>query len=270
MRFKSFLRHGVRALCVGAATLMAGLVPASAWAGPFGNKSDTGGSYLGMDIAFNPRNISSTGTSLILGDDEVSGAIPIGFGFSFYGNTYSQLYVSSNGFLTFNSLSPHGCCTGSTLPSASTPNNLIAGYWEDLYRPGGGSIRYQTLGTAGNREFIAGFYGVPHFSAGNPVSFEMILHENATHDIEFQWINAPSDGGTHSAGIENATGTNGVQIFRGNVSVVGQGYLLRDPPPAPPPAAVPEPGSLGLAAAGLAAVWRLRRRTQGKRDLIGN
>ena len=35
-------------------------------------------------------------------DDCVSSALPIGFSFDFYGNTYTDAFVSSNGFSTFN------------------------------------------------------------------------------------------------------------------------------------------------------------------------
>ena len=39
---------------------------------------------------------------LFLNDDQVSGSVPLGFSFSFMCSTYTNCYVSSNGFLSFN------------------------------------------------------------------------------------------------------------------------------------------------------------------------
>ena len=44
-------------------------------------------------------DISGTGTALVLGDDEVSSAVPIGFTFAYYAEPYTDAYVSSNGFM---------------------------------------------------------------------------------------------------------------------------------------------------------------------------
>ena len=36
-----------------------------------------------------------------MGDDTYSAAVPIGFSFDFYGNTYTDCLISSNGYITF-------------------------------------------------------------------------------------------------------------------------------------------------------------------------
>ena len=67
---------------------------------------DTGGpddfGYTWADsVAFNWIN-ATTGTNTgLTGDDEYTDAIDIGFSFKFYGNTYSQLYATTNGLVTF-------------------------------------------------------------------------------------------------------------------------------------------------------------------------
>ena len=141
----------VAALAIGATTaVFGGLANAATFPGP-----DAAG-YTGTAIANNLRDISGTGTVLSLGDDQVSGAIPIGFSFTFYGNTYSDAFISSNGFLTFNNGSSTGCCSGASLPTNTNPNNLVAGLWTDLYPPSGGTIAYETLGSPGSQEFVVG------------------------------------------------------------------------------------------------------------------
>ena len=48
-------------------------------------------------------DITSTGTGLSLGDDSMSGMKNIGFDFTFYDQTFSQVNISMNGFFTFQS-----------------------------------------------------------------------------------------------------------------------------------------------------------------------
>jgi len=175
-------------------------------------------------VPFNLRDISTTGTFISLSDDETSNAIPIPFTFNFYGTDFSQLYVSSNGFVTF-FLGKGSEYYGHAIPNPSNPNGFIAGYLVDLDPPEGGTLRYQTLGTVGSREFVIGFYDIQHWPSGNPVTFEIVLHED-TNDIELQYGSAPSNGDTHSVGIENFDGTDGLQIAFGDVSFANEGFLI--------------------------------------------
>lgn len=183
--------------------------------------------YVATVIPGNVRDVSATGTFVPLSDDQVSVGIPIPFPLQFYGVAVTELFISSNGFVTFSPGQLNGCCSGQPIPSTDSPNNLIAGFWEDLNQPQG-NIRYalhETVGSPGNRQFVVGFYNVPHYSSGPQVTFEIILHENG-NAIELQYGAAPSDGGTHTVGIENADGTIGLQVARGDVSFNNQGFLI--------------------------------------------
>ena len=233
---------------------LAGTANATPFPGPdaFGYQATTTG--------FNLRDISTSGTFLPLSDDQVSGAIPIGFGFDFYGITYNQLYVSSNGFLTFTPNFNPGCCNGGAIPSSiDNVNNIVAGYWTDLNLPQG-NIRYQTLGSTGSREFVTEFANVAHYNNGPRVTFEMILHEGS-NNIELQYGAAPDDAShTETVGIENAAGTIGLEIARGNLNFNNQGFLISTEDTTAP---VPEPASMTLFGTGvLGLIARRRRRTQ--------
>ena len=61
----------------------------------------------------------------------VTKAYPIGFNFEFYGKRYNYLYISGNGYITFNY---GGDITsyvyeGQDVPSSKNPNSLIAPFW---------------------------------------------------------------------------------------------------------------------------------------------
>ncbi len=167
---------------------------------------------------YNFEDISTTGTPLYLTDDDVSAALPIGFDMTFYGTVYTQTYVSSNGWMSFLPTTDSGCCSGEPIPTAGNPvDALIAGWWEDLGPTHWSSIHYQTLGTTPNRRFIVQFTDVPHYDTLiSQVTFQYKLFEG-TNVIEVHYQAAPSDGGTHSAGIENENGTIGLQYYHGKL-----------------------------------------------------
>jgi hypothetical protein len=186
--------------------------------------------YFARDILFNPRNITgtiATGTLVVggLADDELSGAIPIGFNFQFYGVSFTKLFISSNGFVTFTAHPDDEFFSAEPIPNSFGPHNLIAGFWEDLNPTQGGTIRYKMMGSPGNRQFVVGFYSVPH-AYGPAVTFEIILHEKDSA-IELQYGSASSaDQAPTTVGIENANGTSGLQIANEEVSYNNQGFFI--------------------------------------------
>ncbi|MCK4266069.1 MAG: hypothetical protein KAX31_02240, partial [Thermoplasmata archaeon] len=150
--------------------------------------------------------IAIAGTPIVLGDDAVSGLIPMGFTFDFYDGSYTGLYVSSNGFLSFEAPGDSGCCQGRVLPTDDSWNNLVAFWWEDLDPPEGGTISYDTVGAAPNRIFVLEFDTIQHYPSGNPCTMQVHLFEG-TDIIEIHYTSAVSDGGTHTVGVENIDGT---------------------------------------------------------------
>ncbi len=172
--------------------------------------NSTCSTYVAQPITF--TTFPTSGTPLVLGDDQMSSAIPIGFTFQFYCNNYTQAEVSSNGFLTFNlGTFASGCCSGLTIPSSGAPDNYIAAFWNDLYPPGGGTITYTTIGTSPNQIFILTYSGIPHCCAfGPPLNSAQIVLYETTNVIEIHTGQLTNDGSTCTQGIENSTGTSGV------------------------------------------------------------
>ena len=160
------------------------------------------------DALFAP--IAGSGTSISLSDDQVSGALAIGFDFNFYGDSYTELYLSSNGFVTFGSGQGSGCCSGPSIPSASGNNNFIAFAWEDLNPNLGGIIDYYTIGTTPNRTFILNFTDIPFFGNSGNVTTQLQLKEGSNR-IEIHTTSLQSNNReTMTVGIENSDGTAGL------------------------------------------------------------
>ncbi len=174
--------------------------------------------YAVTPITYSPV-ITGIGTPVILGDDQVSSPLPIGFNFSFYTHYYSHFFIGSNGFITFDSAAStnnyQGCCSGQMLPNAANPNNLIAGAWEDLNVPAGGGVNYFVTGTFPNRKLVVNFNSIPHSPARDSLTFQIILFET-TNIIEIHTADMPGNSHGywwgHTQGIENANGTLGLAV----------------------------------------------------------
>jgi hypothetical protein len=143
------------------------------------------------------------------------GPFPIGFNFTFFGNSYSEFHVNTNGMITFGAGSFSS--TPAAIPTAATPNNFIAAFWDNLIVDAFGNILYRTIGSAPNRKLVVqyrnmGFFGAPSYMG----TFQIILHEG-TNEIQTQYRliilpdNTRATGGLAAIGLENSDGTAGVQ-----------------------------------------------------------
>ena len=95
----------------------------------------------------------------IASDDIFGGVIDMGFDFSFYGNTYNQVVLSSNNYLSFNVANGNaysGWAIGNAIPNnIEAPMNAILCPWQDI-NPGLGNgvipVSYTHLTLPTNRE----------------------------------------------------------------------------------------------------------------------
>ena len=147
---------------------------------------------------------TSSGTDVSLGDNSSSGAVAIGFPFSFYGTEYSEVYIHSNGFISFSS--DTGTGMPAQIPSSSAPNAVIAGLWTDLDPSSGGPyIDYITAGEEPDRCFALSYSNIPLKDSAQVTTFQIILFESA-NKIEIQYSDFNSSGNS-TIGVENAAGT---------------------------------------------------------------
>ncbi len=157
-----------------------------------------------------PSVTPAAGPAVISGDDAISGALPIGFTFTFMCNTYTSAYVSTNGFLSFSAVGS-GCCSGVQCPSlGGAINNYIAASWMDLNTSNGGTITAQTIGTTPNQVYIVTYSNVAYYSGLGVYNGQIKIYET-TNVIEIHTFN--SNRGTNLF----TTCTQGIQDVAGNV-----------------------------------------------------
>lgn len=114
---------------------------------------------------------------LSLGDDTFA-AVSLDFAFPFFGTSYNQMFVGSNGFITFGS--------GDTTIVESVSKFLnkqprIAGFWDDL-NPGAGGI---VDATGDANSMVVSFTGVPEFFNTGANTFSVTLFSNGNIDLTF-------------------------------------------------------------------------------------
>ncbi|QNH61381.1 T9SS type A sorting domain-containing protein [Hymenobacter sediminicola] len=151
---------------------------------------------------FTPLPATATVATAVQDDDAISGAIPIGFSFAFDGVPYTNVYASSNGFLSFNSAASSSL-TNDLDAAAAAIRPLVAPLWDDLAGEGTGSAaKYQTTGTAPNRVFTFEWLNWEwNYSATAPVvSFQVKLYET-TNRVEFVYRRESGTPNSASASI---------------------------------------------------------------------
>jgi len=173
------------------------------------------------------ESIASTGTSIVFANPEDGREqIPIGFSFPFYGSTYTNIYVSVNGFLTFDTAAGL-YYINRDFPNSSTsyvPGSMIAPWWDDLttvYHTDSVYVKYQVKGTAPGRRLIV-HWRAEHYSNRNSsplatVQFQAKLYET-TGRIVFVYYDTDADlpdtvdnAQSATIGIQNSTGSQTVR-----------------------------------------------------------
>jgi gliding motility-associated-like protein len=160
----------------------------------------------------------SAGTTLLTTmDDNYGNLVPLPFSFCYFGNTYNQVVIGTNGNITFdvtmaNAGDPWSMSGGLPGAAAAATRNAILSPWNDLYPPGGGSIRYASYGTAPCRVFVVSWNAVDLYSGSctDVTTSQIVLYESSNIiDINIAH-RAPCsawNSGLAITGIQNAAGT---------------------------------------------------------------
>jgi len=189
-------------------------------------------SYLISSIPYNPNPYTVGTLYTIPIDDRWSGVINLPFPFCFFGSTYNQFVLGTNGIVSFNLSYANLYCpwpftntipTNWATPAPGFPRSMI-GLYHDIdpsvasdptepCQPNCGEVRYGVYGSYPCREFIISFNDIPHYNCNlNRSKFQIVLYE-LTNVIEIHVEKKQTcgswNGGRACLGIQNGLGTIG-------------------------------------------------------------
>ena len=161
-------------------------------------------------------------------DDRYSAIIPLTFNFDFFGNTFNEVVVSTNGYIDFSianaqSFSPWQFNT--TIPDVNFPvKNSFLGCYHDLYNMSEGTITYGIAGVAPYRKFVVIYNNNAQFYCltESISSIQMVLYETLNildsqiirKDVCSTW-----NSGNAVIGVINSDGAIGITPPGRNTSV---------------------------------------------------
>ncbi len=168
-----------------------------------------------------------SGTSLGLDDPsswtegDAVGAVSIlpydlPFDFTFYGETYDRIWISSNGFISFLETE---CADwrNNVLFGAMTQNGIVAPFWDDLATTDNNSV---TTYYDANLSALIIEWDVEHGSSSLPQRFQVLMYHpdanpTSTGDgmikIQYHTFSNNNDTNNCTVGIKDHTGTKGLQ-----------------------------------------------------------
>src|SRR5262249_17746134 len=127
--------------------------------------------------------------------------------FNFYGNAFTQMFVSTNGLITFGT--GNTAFTNADLTTAPA-QATIAPFWDDLHitPAAAASVRWQVFGSGSSQQLVVQWNDVSFFPGNNAnrIPFQAVLSEGSD-TIQFNYLDLASSG----AGPEGVSATVGIK-----------------------------------------------------------
>jgi uncharacterized repeat protein (TIGR01451 family) len=154
------------------------------------------------------------------GNDGYFGPVDIGFEFKFFNELYNQVFIGSNGYLTFGD-GLTLTADDAIIPSVESPNNIIAACAMDLNLDNSQHPNAKVYYGGNSNEFVVTYlYAYVNNSSTDYITFQVILYPNG--NIKYQYNNQLSVQPVPASiandaliGIENIWGDKGV-TYRNN------------------------------------------------------
>ena len=150
----------------------------------------------------------------ILGDDDWEGPFPLEFSFPYYGVNYTQFTIYSNGYLWVGG--PYGGdFINVCIPNTTTPNNILAWFWDDLDPSiGYAHVFYGNAYYEGDYAMIVTFMNFErHYTPGTSITAQIILKQDGNIKYQYQTVGTGFVTNSSTIGIEDASGLFGAQYM---------------------------------------------------------
>lgn len=146
----------------------------------------------------------------------------IPFTFDFYGETYQNCQIGSNGLISFfkpgfGQLYPEGSgCSFSQDEFGPFPNSqryrncIMVPYYDIIFGSQGGAVYFQVIGEYPCRKMILSYYQVPMYDCRSQKATHMAVLYESSNTIEFYLENKPHCGTPWGEGIDGGLATLGI------------------------------------------------------------
>lgn len=198
-------------------------------------------------------DISGTGTSVALADDAEQSVNLGGMNFPFYGNIFTDVFIVSNGHLSFDGGSS-GTFTNECPLAPNTTNNIIAPFWDDLDPGDDGALAFHEYFPAcpvgaGDCAIVQweefDFFPGDGVAGGTAGTFQAILYSNG--DILFQYEGGPGiTGDSATVGISQDGDANSLLYGCDTVGQLAAGRAILYTTPAAGDLAITKTGEPAL------------------------
>ncbi|MFA4987714.1 MAG: hypothetical protein WC712_14130, partial [Candidatus Brocadiia bacterium] len=184
----------------------------------------------------------------------VSGKVPFGFDFPYFGKTFTGVYVSLHGWCTF--VSPgnprsQGTALPDNLPIDQAPiDDFVAVYWDHQYQTTSNGQVFKKFVTSPLKGVIIEWYDV-QLSSGNlntSLLYQVIFWENGDINFNYSSVNPPSmygNGSGATIGLKSGSQFIEYNYNVAKVSYPGFGVLFTYAQPDMPPTVAVEAGNPG-------------------------
>ncbi len=183
-----------------------------------------------------PSYLNTSGSTVLpLSCDDCHAVVVLPFVFPYYAEDFSRIYVSSNGFLSFEPIVDAGSHIPSCMPAGGVHDMMIAPLWTNLdpsVGPPGSGVYTKVDGTYPYRRFTIEWRDIPHYPLIGAATFEVTLFET-TGQVLFQYNDlsfgnpAHDFGASAVVGVENRTGAHGVPYSCNVNNLLAQAKAVR-------------------------------------------
>ena len=207
---------------------------------------------FGHRCSLTPSSYVEGETPLALTGDDAAATVELPFPFFYYGNTYRQAHVSTNGHVNF--LARSTTFGNVAIPAAGAPNAAVYPFWDDLLIDSQSQVLTKASGAAPNRSFTVEWRNATIYQqAAVRIDISVTLSESGEIAMSYRNLDAANPretGNSATVGIENATGTVALQ-YSLNAPVLSNGTTIRfTPPPSGTVSGTVTDANDGLAVAG--------------------
>lgn len=165
-------------------------------------------------------------------DDDYFQPLDLPFTFPFYDGNYTQVWINTNGFISFNpgTLVADSTWRNTAMPNAgappgNAPTSIVAPWWDDLDLQRGGQV-YAYSGA--NDTLVVTWDNVPGWGStgprGGPYTFQVMLLSDGSFTFNYQSMGVDRLNES-TIGFQNEDGTEGMTILH-NAAYIEDGLTI--------------------------------------------